>query len=154
MTLLGLSAGGAFLVGSASAAAVLLVVGGARAASRRPSRRGGPDIPPGMRPGPSDADLEKPVLEKLYAWGLIMVVVMALWVPAVFLRENSTNKDDTRVFIEESVQRGHETTLPFSEENQLGFDCERCHGPALSGGCERVQRGDRSGAEPADGVRR
>ena len=134
MTVLGISAGGALLIGFASGAALLLVVGGALAASRRPSRRGGPDIPPGMRPGPSDADLEKPVLEKLYAWGLVMVVIMALWVPAVFLRENSTNKDDTKGLIAESVERGHETTMPFSEENQLGFDCERCHGPGLGGG--------------------
>jgi hypothetical protein len=134
MTLLGISAGGAILIGVASGLAVLLVVGAAVAASRRPRRRGGPDIPPGMRPGPSDADLEKPVLEKLYAWGLVMVVIMALWVPAVFLRENVTNRDDTEVLLQESIDRGHETSLPFSEENQLGFDCERCHGPELSGG--------------------
>jgi hypothetical protein len=134
MTLLGISAGGAILIGFASAAAILLVVGGALAASRRPSRRGGPDIPPGMRPGPSDADLEKPVLEKLYAWGLVMVVIMALWVPAVFLRENSTNKDDTENLIGQSVERGHLTTMEFSEQNQLGFNCERCHGPGLKGG--------------------
>jgi hypothetical protein len=134
VTLLGISAGGAILIGLASGVAVLLVVGAAVGALRRPQRRGGPDIPPGMRPGPSDADLEKPVLEKLYAWGLVMVVIMALWVPAVFLRENVTNRDETQVLIDESIERGHETTLPFSEENQLGFDCERCHGPALSGG--------------------
>lgn len=134
MTLVGLSAGGAILIGLASGVAVLLVVGAAAAALRRPGRRGGPDIPPGMRPGPSDADLEKPVLEKLYAWGLVMVVIMALWVPGVFLRENVTNRDDTEVLIEESIERGRETTKPFTEENQLGFDCERCHGPELSGG--------------------
>jgi hypothetical protein len=134
MTLLGISVGGAILIGFASAAAVLLVVGGALAASRRPSRRGGPDIPPGMRPGPSDADLEKPVLEKLYAWGLVMVFIMSLWVPAVFLRENSTNKDDTKNLIAQSVERGHLTTMAFSEQNQLGFNCERCHGSGLHGG--------------------
>jgi mono/diheme cytochrome c family protein len=134
VTVLALSTGGAILVGLASGLAVLLVVGAAAAASRRPRRRGGPDIPPGMRPGPSDSDLEKPVLEKLYAWGLVMVVIMALWIPGVFLRENVTNKDDTETLLEQSVERGRETTMKFSEENPLGFDCQRCHGPGLGGG--------------------
>jgi hypothetical protein len=65
MTVLGLSAAGALLVGLASGVALILVIGAALSAMRRPRRPAGPDIPPGMRPGPSDADLEKPVLEKL-----------------------------------------------------------------------------------------
>jgi len=133
VTILGLSAGGAVLIGVASAVAVLLVVGAASAAMRRPRRRG-PDIPPGMRPGPSDADLERPLLEKLYAWGVVMIVVMALWIPGVFVRENVTNKEDTQNLVAASVERGHLTTLPGTEENQLGFNCQRCHGPGLGGG--------------------
>jgi len=137
MTVLGISAGLAILIGAASGAAVLLVAGAALNAVRRPRRPAGPDIPPGMRPGPSDADLEKPVLEKLYAWGLIMVVVMALWVPGVFLHENVANKEDAQTLLAQSVERGHLTTLPgppTNEENQLGFNCERCHGKDLHGG--------------------
>ncbi len=138
MPVLGISAVGALLIGLASGVALILVVGAAISAMRRPRRPAGPDIPPGMRPGPSDADLEKPVLEKLYAWGLITIVIMALWIPAVFLRENSTNKDETRVLIEESVERGRLTSmpgiLPGGEENHLGFNCERCHGRGLTGG--------------------
>jgi mono/diheme cytochrome c family protein len=52
----------------------------------------------------------------------------------VFLRENVTNADDLKVLKEQSVERGYLTTLPGSEANQLGFNCQRCHGPGLGGG--------------------
>lgn len=129
-----LSVGKAILIGVASAVVVLLVVGVAIAALRRPRKAPGPDIPPGMRPGPSDPDLEKPVLEKLYASGLILVVILAIWIPVLFLRENVQNKNDTKTLLEQSIERGHLTTLPGTEENQLGFNCQRCHGQNLHGG--------------------
>jgi hypothetical protein len=129
-----LSAGKAILIGIASGVAVIVVIGASVAALRRPRRAAGPDIPPAMRPGPSDPDLEKPVLEKLYASALILIVIMALWIPGVFLRENVTNADDLRVLKALSVERGFLTSLPGSEVNQIGFNCQRCHGPGLSGG--------------------
>jgi mono/diheme cytochrome c family protein len=129
-----LSAGKAILIGIASGIVVLLVGGASLAALRRPHRAPGPDIPPAMRPGPSDADLEKPLLEKLYAWGLVMVLILAVSVAGVFIRENVTNADDLRVLEQQSVERGYLTTLPGSEANQLGFNCQRCHGPGLTGG--------------------
>jgi hypothetical protein len=129
-----LSAGKAILIGIASGVAVIVVIGASVAALRRPRRAAGPDIPPAMRPGPSDPDLEKPVLEKAYASALILIVIMALWIPGVFLRENVTNADDLRVLKALSVERGFLTSLPGSEVNQIGFNCQRCHGPGLSGG--------------------
>jgi cytochrome c len=129
-----LSAGKAILIGIASGLAVIVLIGASVAALRRPRRAAGPDIPPAMRPGPSDPDLEKPVLEKLYASALILIVIMALWIPGVFLRENVTNADDLRVLKALSVERGFFTSLPGSEVNQIGFNCQRCHGPGLSGG--------------------
>src|SRR5439155_5644360 len=45
-----------------------------------------------------------------------------------------TNKNDTIQLLQQSVLRGHLTTLPGTEENQLGFNCVRCHGPGLHGG--------------------
>jgi hypothetical protein len=129
-----LSAGKAILIGIASGVAVIVVIGASVAALRRPRGAAGPDIPPAMRPGPSDPDLEKPVLEKLYASALILIVIMALWIPGVFLRENVTNADDLRVLKALSVERGFLTSLPGSEVNQIGFNCQRCHGPGLSGG--------------------
>jgi cytochrome c553 len=134
MTFLALSAGKAVLIGVASGLVVVLVGGASLAALRRERRAPGPDIPPAMRPGPSDADLEKPILERLLAWGLVMVLILAVSIAGVFIRENVTNADDLRVLKEASVERGHLTTLPGSEANQIGFNCQRCHGVGLTGG--------------------
>lgn len=136
-----ISAGKAILIGIGSGIAVILVVGASVAAVRRPRTGAGPDIPPSMRPGPSDPDLEKPVLEKLYASALILIVIMAVWIPGVFLRENVTNADDLKVLKEQSIERGYLTTLPGSEANQIGFNCQRCHGVGLGGG-RNVFNGD------------
>jgi len=139
VTLVGaLSAGKAFLIGIVSGLAVLILAGASLAALRRPRRAaGGPDIPSAMRPGPSDVDLEEPIRTRLYAWGLVFVVIMAIAIPVVFLRENVTNANDTRDLLAQSIERGRLTSLPGApvfEANQIGFNCQRCHGPALHGG--------------------
>jgi mono/diheme cytochrome c family protein len=133
MPVAALSAGKAILIGIASGLAVLLVAGASLAAMRR-RRAAGPDIPPAMRPGPSDPDLEGPVIPRLYAWGTAMVLILAISVAGVFIRENVTNANDLKVLQEDSVERGHLTTLPGSEANQIGFNCQRCHGSGLTGG--------------------
>jgi hypothetical protein len=134
IVLAALSTGKAILIGIASGAALAIAVIGAMATIRRPRRRAELDIPPGMKPGPSDPDLERPILERLYLWGVVLVVGMAMGVGLVFYTEAKTNKDDTKLMLAQSVLRGHLTTLPGTEENQLGFNCERCHGPGLHGG--------------------
>lgn len=120
----------------AGAAFVVFIAALARAASGRRRPRGGPDIPPAMQPGPSDADLEKPRLEKLQGWGLGLVVFMALWIPGVWLLEPSANQTQEDSLRTESIERGYHSVLPFSEENQFGVGCVRCHGedPLLGGG--------------------
>lgn len=129
-----LSTGKAVLVGVASGIVLAIAVLATAATLRRPRRPAELDIPPGMKPGPSDPDLEKPLLEKLQFWGFILVVSMSLAVGLVFLTEPKTNADDTRTMVAQSILRGHLTTLVGNEENQLGFNCERCHGPGLHGG--------------------
>ena len=129
-----LSTGKAILIGLASGVALVLLIVAARAGVRRPRRKAELDIPNAMRPGPSDQDLERPILEKLYAWGALLVLFLAIWVPIVWLREPTNNTQDTENFLKESVHRGYLTTLPGNEENQLGFNCQRCHGPGLKGG--------------------
>jgi cytochrome c553 len=128
------STGRAILIGVAAGITVVAVIGAVALGLRPPRRVGGPDIPPAMRAAPSDQDLEVPVREKLYAWGMILVVIMAIWVPVVFLRENVTNKSDTIALDQQSVLRGMLTTKPGTEVNQIGFNCERCHGTDLHGG--------------------
>jgi mono/diheme cytochrome c family protein len=134
MTTLALSTGKAVLIGVASGVALAIAVLVVMASLRRPRRPAELDIPPGMKPGPSDPDLEKPILEKLYVWGTISVIGLALAVGVAFILEPRTNESDTEQMLAQSVERGHLTTLVGNEENQLGFNCERCHGPGLHGG--------------------
>jgi cytochrome c553 len=129
-----LSTGKAILIGLASGIVLVIAVIGAQASLRRPRRRAELDIPPGMKPGPSDPDLETPILVKLLFWGTVTVVAIALSVGAVFVTEPETNKNDTAALLQQSILRGHLTTLPGTEENQIGFNCVRCHGPGLHGG--------------------
>jgi mono/diheme cytochrome c family protein len=98
--------------------------------------RGAPDIPPAMQPAPSDADLEKSRLEKLQGWGVGFVVLFALLLPLVWLKEPGNNKAQEDALLEQSIERGRQSVLLFSEENQLGVGCVRCHGdnPLLGGG--------------------
>jgi hypothetical protein len=129
-----LTTGRAILLGFAAGLAVVVVIVGVVVGLRRRGEPG-PDIPPGMQPGPSDADLEKPVLEKLLAWGAILILFMAIWVPVVWLQEPKQNQTDTNAMFAESVARGHDlVNLNTSEENPTGYGCVRCHGPNLHGG--------------------
>ncbi|MFM7719215.1 MAG: c-type cytochrome [Actinomycetota bacterium] len=103
-----------------------LVLRGRRAAA-------GPEIPRGMRPGPSDADLETPVLTKLQGWGVLLVAFFVIWVPATWLFEPSSNLNQERALLSDSVRRGMHSVQAFSEENQAGVGCVRCHGPEMRG---------------------
>jgi mono/diheme cytochrome c family protein len=98
--------------------------------------RGAPDIPPAMQPGPSDVDLEKPRLEKLQGWGVGFVVLFAVLLPLVWLREPSNNKSQEKSLLSSSIERGAQEVQLYSEDNQLGIGCVRCHGsnPVLGGG--------------------
>ncbi|MEX2275684.1 MAG: cytochrome c [Actinomycetota bacterium] len=113
---------------------VLLLIGVASLVLRGRRKQSGPDIPPGMRPGPSDADLETPLLQKLQGWGVVLVTFFVVWIPLVLLQEGSINADQEQDVLTQSIERGHRSVLPFTEENQLGVGCTRCHGPELKGG--------------------
>ena len=98
------------------------------------------DIPRGMRPGPADAALETPLLQKLQGWGVVLVAFFVIFIPYNWLVEPSTNlsqEEDLQVL---AFDRGELSVQTFSEENQLGVGCVRCHGPELRGGV--IQSGD------------
>ncbi len=99
-----------------------------------------PDIPRAMRPGPSDADLETPLLAKLQGWGVLLVVFFVVWVPLVWLQEPSQNLAQEEALKTDSIQRGKHGVQNFSEENQGGVGCVRCHGPELRG--SQIQFGE------------
>jgi mono/diheme cytochrome c family protein len=115
--------------------------------------RGGPDIPPAMQPGPSDPDLEKPRLEKLQGWGLGFIVLFAVLLPLVWLKEPANNKSQENALLEQSIERGAQSVQLFSEDNQLGVGCVRCHGsdPVLGGGVN-IYNGVRVNVPPLNTV--
>lgn len=104
----------------------VLVLRGRRAAAR-------PDIPIAMRPGPSDADLETPLLNKLQGWGVLLVVFFVVWIPMTWLFEPNLNLSQEQALLTEAIARGESDVQNFSEENQGGVSCVRCHGPELQG---------------------
>ena len=104
----------------------VLVQRGRRSAER-------PDIPVAMRPGPSDADLETPLLNKLQGWGVLLVVFFVIWVPMTWLFEPDRNLSQEQALLTDSIARGSSDVQLFSEENQGGIGCVRCHGPELQG---------------------
>ncbi len=127
---------------SDTAGVILLVLGGifvvaASAAlilRSRVTHEPAPDIPPAMEPGPSDPALETPLLQKLQGWGVLLVAFFVVWLPFTWLIEPSTNLQQEKALKTDAIARGHLATLLFSEENQLGVGCVRCHGPELRGG--------------------
>jgi mono/diheme cytochrome c family protein len=112
----------------------LAFVAGLIALAIRRRAAAGPDIPAGMRPGPADEVLERSQLEKVLGWGILFFLVMALWLPALWLREPDQNLDDAIELIRRSEERGSQWFQVADEENPTGFGCARCHGPEAQGG--------------------
>ncbi|MGH2685122.1 MAG: c-type cytochrome [Actinomycetota bacterium] len=94
----------------------------------------GPDIPPGMRPGPADEVLERRHIERNMAWGVLFVAVVAIWLPVLWLREPDQNVADAVELITRSTERGARWFEEAGEENPTGFGCARCHGEEAQGG--------------------
>ena len=117
-----LAVGGAIFV--AIAGAILVLRGRARQEA---------DIPNAMRPGPSDPDLETPLLQKLQGWGVVLVLFFVIWMPAVWLLEPEQNLDQEQDLTDDAIARGAAAVELFTEENQGGVGCVQCHGPTLEG---------------------
>jgi mono/diheme cytochrome c family protein len=121
--------------------AILLVTAGGALFLRSRTREARPDIPDGMKPGPSDSALETPLLQKLQGWSVVLLAFFVIWVPFVWLREPSQNLAQEKDLKAQAIARGHLATQLYSENNQLGVGCVRCHGPALSGGVVQAGAG-------------
>ncbi|HEX5938704.1 MAG TPA: cytochrome c [Actinomycetota bacterium] len=124
----------------AIAGALITAAAIAGLALRHRTRETGPDIPDALKPGPSDSALETPLLQKLQGWSVVMLAFFVVWIPAIWIFEPSTNINQEHELKELAMSRGSRSVLPFSEENQLGVGCVRCHGPDLTGGI--VQAGN------------
>ena len=121
-------------IGLAIAGALVTVAAIAGLALRQRTRESGPDIPEALKPGPSDAALETPLLQKLQGWSVVMLAFFVIWIPATWIFEPSTNLNQEADLKIEAIDRGSRAVQLFSEENQLGVGCVRCHGPDLTGG--------------------
>jgi mono/diheme cytochrome c family protein len=113
--------------------AVFLLIAGGVLFLRGRRRAEAPDIPRGMRPGPSDADLETPLLQKLQGWGVLLILFFVIWVPGTWLFEPDRNLEQERALLTNSIERGSHAVQLYTEENQTGVGCVRCHGPNLHG---------------------
>lgn len=113
--------------------AILVAITGAVLVARGRGRDASIDIPNAMRPGPSDPDLETPLLQKLQGWGLVLVLFFVIWMPAVWLVEPDRNLSQEEALLTASITRGSHQVQLFSEENQAGLGCVQCHGSELQG---------------------
>jgi mono/diheme cytochrome c family protein len=91
-------------------------------------------VPGALRPGPADAPLETPLLNRLQGWGVVLMTFFVIWFPLQWLLEPSRNFAQDEELRSLAEQRGQEAIYPYSEENQLGVGCTRCHGSELKGG--------------------
>jgi mono/diheme cytochrome c family protein len=91
------------------------------------------DIPNAMRPGPSDPDLETPLLQKLQGWGVLLILFFVIWVPAIWLFEPDRNLEQERFMRQAAIDRGAHAVQVYTEENQGGVGCVNCHGQTLQG---------------------
>jgi mono/diheme cytochrome c family protein len=112
----------------------VFILGTAYMVLRRPRRPGTPDIPSAMRPGPTDQELESVRQPRMMAWGAVLVMIMALWMPLVWLAEPGANANDQKRINEGYVAQGSLLVQLSTKDNPTGFGCVRCHGANLGGG--------------------
>jgi mono/diheme cytochrome c family protein len=102
-----------------------IVVIGFFALSASRSRRAVENVPPAMRPGYSDEQLERTVLERYMAWGVVLTVFFAIFFPVYWVMETNrlTQATETR-FISQVV----------TGEALYQTNCANCHGTNGGGG--------------------
>ncbi|GIU91535.1 MAG: hypothetical protein KatS3mg011_0441 [Acidimicrobiia bacterium] len=88
--------------------------------------RGPEDVPPNLKPGDTDEELETRRLERLQQAAVLASAFLAIGLPLYYLGEPQRQEGFVEQFHEESVTRGEHLV----EE----FGCYNCHGPGGSGG--------------------
>lgn len=123
----------ALIIGAVAAAAAFV------AFRPEPKSAGVKKIPPALRPAETDAVLESERLNRIHAWGLVLTVFFAFFLPAYWLQEPQNRRDNEEKFAEESIERGEEyyamaTHPETGASNPAGKECARCHGHGAEGG--------------------
>lgn len=125
-------------IGILALAGVAVVVFLIRSSTRQ--RRSIEDVPPGRRPGYSDEELETTVLERYMAWGVVLTLFFAIFLPIYWWNETRRLPAEEQTFFVESVVHGEE------EYQQL---CAQCHGPDAGGGAAAAPDGEGQWPVPA-----
>ena len=109
---------------------LLLLLGNAKR-----GRRSIEDIPPGMRPGYADEELERRVLERYMGWGIVLTAFFAIFLPLYWMREPARLTAAQEAAAVTNFTRGEELFVA---------NCALCHGQNAEGG------GAASTYDPAD----
>jgi mono/diheme cytochrome c family protein len=113
-----------------------------------PRRRKG-EVPAGFRPGPSDTELERSVLDRYIGWGAVSIVFMAVFLPVYWLREPTRLSLKENQFLRESVVRGEEIFGP-AGSSLTALGCAECHGNEGAGGQRTFTMVDRRTGQPRE----
>lgn len=93
------------------------------------------ELAPNRRPYLSDDELETRKLEGAQKFALAMMVIIAVGLPAYWLREPGRQAGAVEGFDDRAVKRGRSLFLPTnSPEHGAHFGCADCHGPNGEGG--------------------
>ena len=96
------------------------------------------ELAPNRRPYLDDEALEGPRLEKVLGWSMVLMVVVAIGLPAYWLNEPGRQQGAQRGFDHRAEQRGftlfQPTDSPIPEGNIGHFGCGKCHGVKGEGG--------------------
>lgn len=125
-------------IGILAVAAILVVALLSANANRR--RRKAEQVPPAMRPAYSDEQLERTVLERYMAWGLVLTVALAVFLPGYWLAESRRLAAEQENFYVEAAVRG---------EDEYQENCARCHSANLGGGAAPSPYGGEPWPAPA-----
>ena len=111
-----------------------------------PRRRKG-EVPVGFRPGPSDAELERRVLDRWLGWGAVATIFMAVFLPVYWLREPTRLSHKENQFLRESIARGEALFSP-AGTTPTSVGCAACHGVGGTGGQREFTIVDRVTGKP------
>lgn len=106
---------------------LLLVTSASELRGKRKAR-----VPVGFRPAPSDEELERRVQISVRAWGALLVMLMAVWLPVYWLREPTRLATKKQQFVDLEIN-AHSSGNTGGK--QLYKDlCAQCHGESAEGG--------------------
>lgn len=92
-------------------------------------------VPAGLRPGPSDEELERRFIVRQFVIGGIVTLFFAVYLPLYFIREPVRIGSKEKKFARDAVERGRLQWEPLGDPANLrALGCATCHGAEGEGG--------------------